>query len=354
MSLKDVLQLEFSGVVSESVTSIYIDSIIYEDSPDLPQIISSLKTKLVNLQEIKVGSYDSSQIKNELFDVLFNPKLGVKLPNICSRNNFSIPVHLTKNNMLVYYKEDSKIRMMKAKTGELDLQIDGSNILYADSEFIVLRNFDQLTLEDINVVPHPQYEIELFEQFLRGHSEVNKIRKCVIIQNQNFDEIDLNLSYCKYMKSIDIRGTKKMNIYLPMIGERNISTSDNISELVSTIQQDCDLSLKIDMNYQMSEFHMKILSDLLSLRIHHINFNVNQDAIMKLDEELKEQVVEQIMALKELAHFKFHRGNEDYHLSINTSDDNCVDKLQNACEHIFNHDNDSTFESDFIDDIEIL
>ena len=187
MALEDVDCLKFSDVVKKSVNSIYIDSIKFESAPDFPRVISLLKNKLLYLEEIKVGNYDSTQIKNELFDVLFDKRLGVKLPNICSKSNYSIPVHLTKSNMLVYYREKNKVRFMRARKGEIDLQAGNSTLVSHNSEFLVFKNFDLFTLEDINMVRRPTYEQGLFEDFVKSKKEFKNRDKLVILQNQNFD-----------------------------------------------------------------------------------------------------------------------------------------------------------------------
>lgn len=187
MALEDIESLKFSSIVKKSVKSIYIDSINYESSPDLPRIISLLKQKLLYLEEIKVGNYDSTQINNGLFDVLFDKRLGVKLPNICSKSNYSIPVHLTKSNMLVYYREKNKVRFMRAKKGEIDLQAGNSTLVSHSKEFLVFKNFDLFTLEDINMVRGPTYEQGLFENFVKSKKEFKNRDKLVIVQNQGFD-----------------------------------------------------------------------------------------------------------------------------------------------------------------------
>jgi hypothetical protein len=355
LDLEDVKNIEFSEVASKTIKSIFIDSIKYESSPDFPQIISILKQKLFNLQEIKVGSYDSSQIKNELFDVLFDKKLGVKLPNICSKCHYTVPIQVTKNNILVYYKDNGVVRIMKAKSGDMSMQISQNNIEFSDEDFIVLKNFDLLTLEDINLVPRPKFEKKMFEDFLNKCPELKRRKRLVIIQNQNFDFVDLNLGYSKYMQHVNLAGVRKMNIYLPMIRDcANSEVSQPILEIVKSIPEDCEVSLKIDMNYQIDESLLDLVGILLNLKIQDIYLNVDENIVTQIDENLKDQVVDHIMALEQLLSFKFHKGSEEYHLKISKLDDQHVDKLQHACNHLFNNDNDSTFESNFIDDIEIL
>ena len=153
------------------------------------------------------------------------------------------------------------------------------------------------------------------------------------------------------MKHINLEGTHKVNLYLPRINSDKIRIF--ALKFIKQVPVKCEVSVKVDLNYELTPKHINLLLDLLKLDIQDMSLNVNTEIMEKLDENQRDQITKRIWALGNMSSLKIHNGSEDYHLTLNKLDDHRHEKLQHALDRIFS-DSEPTFESEFIDDIEVI
>ena len=164
-----------------------------------------------------------------------------------------------------------------------------------------------------------------------------------------FEDVNLNLSYLKYLNPINLEKTHRLHLKLPKVNIPSLNKSETqlkrIENFVSEIDSSCEVSLDMDMDYEMKPAHYGVVSKILDLNIQHISVSANQSFFNESSEE-KAEVIDQIASLSHVNSLKVHCGGENYNLPTS--------KLTQAIEHVFSSDNDDTYESDFTDEIEIL